>query len=935
MEYDFKDIERYWQKYWKTHQTFQVNNTTEKPKYYVLDMFPYPSGSGLHVGHPIGYIASDIYARYKRAEGYHVLHPIGFDSFGLPAEQYAIQTGQHPAKTIEINIQRYKEQLIKLGFSFDWSREVRTSDPSYYRWTQWIFIQLFNSWYDQEAERARPIERLIETFEKNGNQTIKSAGTPTNPFTAEEWKNSTAVEKEVILQNHRLAFRSEATVNWCPILGTVLANDEVKYGKSERGGYPVYQKKMMQWSMRIIAYAERLLKGLDEINWPEVLKESQSHWIGKSFGARIRFETTQGNNIEVFTTRPDTIFGTTFIVLAPEHPLVNQITTVEYRLAVEAYIEETKKRNERERLSDSKNVSGQFTGAYALHPFTGKKISLYLSDYVLASYGTGAIMAVPAHDSRDHRFAKRFGLKILEVISGGFDVQTEAHETKEGYCIYSDFLDGLEVKVAIRKAIEKIEEQGIGQGMINYHLRNAVFSRQRYWGEPIPIYYKKGIAVPLPEQKLPLLLPEVEKYLPTEEGEPPLRRAKAWAWDEKQQKVVNNELIDEIRVFPLETNTMPGWAGSSWYFLRYMNPDNEERFLSQQAENYWQNVDLYIGGAEHATGHLLYARFWHKFLKDRAWVSTEEPFKKLINQGMILCNSAFVARVNSTKKFLSAGLIKNQDVQELHIDIHLLKNRDELDVEKFKKWRPEFTDAELILEGGKFFCRREVEKMSKSKYNVINPDEICKKYGADTLRMYEMFLGPLDQAKLWNTQGITGVHHFLRKFWHLFHSTGKFHTDQEPPTAEEFKVLHQTIKKVREDIESFSFNTSVSAFMIAVNTLTALKCCKHIILEPLVILIAPFAPHIAEVLWQRLGHKDSVGLARMPNHDPQYLIEKIIEYPVMFNGKLRFKVHFQEDIPTAEIEQQILKHPKTQDYLNGKALKKIIIIPKKLINIVL
>ncbi|XCI75922.1 MAG: leucine--tRNA ligase [Flavobacteriales bacterium] len=935
MEYDFNNIERYWQKYWKTHQTFQADDITEKIKYYVLDMFPYPSGAGLHIGHPLGYIASDIYARHKRAEGYHVLHPIGFDSFGLPAEQYAIQTGQHPAKTTEINIQRYKEQLSKLGFSFDWSREFRTSDPSYYRWTQWIFIQLFNSWYDQEAQRARPIESLIEAFEKNGNQTIKAAGTTTNPFTAEEWKNSTKAKKEIILQNYRLAFRSKATVNWCPELGTVLANDEVKDRKSERGGYPVYQKEMVQWSMRITAYAERLLKGLDEIDWPEALKESQSYWIGKSFGARIRFELTKGNSIEIFTTRPDTIFGTTFMVLAPEHPIVNQITTAEHRLAVEAYIEEIKKRSELERLSDVKNVSGQFTGAYTLHPFTGKKLPLYLSDYVLANYGTGAIMAVPAHDSRDHRFAKRFGLEILEVISGGSDVQTEAHETKEGYCIHSDFLNKLEVKVAIKKAIEKIEEKGIGQGMINYRLRDAVFSRQRYWGEPIPIYYKKGIAVPLPEQKLPLLLPDIDKYIPTEEGEPPLRRAKAWAWDEKQQKVVNNELMDEIQVFLLDTNTMPGWAGSSWYFLRYMNPKNEERFVNQQAENYWQNVDLYIGGAEHATGHLLYARFWHKFLKDRDWVSTEEPFKKLINQGMILGNSAFVARVNGTKKFISAGLVKNQDVQELHIDIQLLKHGDELDVEKFKKWRPEFAEAELILEGGKFFCRRKVEKMSKSKYNVINPDEICEKYGADTLRMYEMFLGSLEQSKPWNTQGIIGVHQFLRKFWRLFHSTGVFHTDQEPPTAEESKVLHQAIKKIRKDIENLSFNTSVSAFMIAVNALTALKCCKRIILEPLVILIAPFAPHIAEALWQRLGHEDSVSLARIPNHDPQHLVEEIIEYPVMFNGKLRFKAHFQANIPTTEIEQQILKYPKIQDYLNGKTLKKIIIIPKKVINIVL
>lgn len=934
MLYDFKTIEKHWQEYWEKQRTFQAETVGKKPKYYVLDMFPYPSGAGLHVGHPLGYIASDIYARYKRAEGYNVLHPIGFDSFGLPAEQYAIQTGQHPAKTTEINIRRYKEQLNKLGFSFDWSREVRTSDPNYYRWTQWIFIQLFNSWYDQETDQARSIEELIKIFEKEGNCSIKTRRTSSTTFTAETWKELTAEEKEEILQNHRLAFRSETTVNWCPALGTVLANDEVKDGKSERGGYPVYQKKMMQWSMRITAYAERLLKGLDELDWPEPLKESQNHWIGKSLGVHILFKTTQDKDVEIFTTRPDTIFGTTFIVLAPEHPLTFQITKHENRPNIDAYIETTQKRSERERMSDVKSVSGEFTGAYALHPFTGKNLPIYISDYVLPGYGTGAIMAVPAHDRRDHRFAKKFGLEILEVISSEKETQEEAYETNTGKCVNSYFLNGLGVDTAIKKAIEKIEEKSFGKATANYRLRDTVFSRQRYWGEPIPIYYKRGIATPLPEEKLPLLLPEIDKFLPTKKGAPPLNRAQAWAWDEKQQKVVSNKLIDKEKVFPLETNTMPGWAGSSWYFLRYMDSNNKKEFVSHQAESYWQKVDLYIGGAEHATGHLLYARFWQKFLKDQGWVSAEEPFKKLVNQGMILGRSAFVARVVDTKKFLSSELVKDQDVQELHVDIHLLKQGDELNIEKFKKWQPEFSEAEMISENGKFFCRREVEKMSKSKYNVISPDEICEKYGADTLRMYEMFLGPIEQAKPWNTQGITGVHHFLKKFWRLFHPKKVFQVEEQKPSSEELKVLYQTIKKVREDTENFSFNTSVSAFMIAVNTLTTLKCYKRAILEPLTILIAPFTPHIAESLWKSLGHENSVCFAPMPEYNPKYLAEEIIEYPIMFNGKLRFKAIFQVNQSAAEIEQEILKHTKTQEHLNGKTPQKVIVVPKRVVNIV-
>ncbi|XOD67506.1 MAG: leucine--tRNA ligase [Flavobacteriales bacterium Tduv] len=935
MLYDFKTIEKQWQEYWEKHRTFQAETVSKKPKYYVLDMFPYPSGAGLHVGHPLGYIASDIYARYKRSEGYNVLHPIGFDSFGLPAEQYAIQTGQHPAKTTEINIKRYKEQLKKFGFSFDWSREVRTSDSTYYRWTQWIFIRFFNSWYNQEADQARPIDELIKIFEKEGSNSIKAFGTSATTFTAETWKNLTAVEKEDILQNHRLAFRSETTVNWCSDLGTVLANDEVKDGKSERGGYPVYQKKMMQWSMRITAYAERLLKGLDELDWPEPLKESQNSWIGKSFGVRILFKTVQNHNIEIFTTRPDTIFGATFIVLAPEHPLTLQIATSEHRPSIESYIETTQKRSERERMSDVKNISGEFTGAYALHPFTEKKLPIYVSDYVLAGYGTGAIMAVPAQDSRDHCFAKKFGLDILEVISSEHGTREKAYESKTGHCVNSDFLNGLEVDAAIKKAIDKIEEKSFGKGTVNYRLRDSVFSRQRYWGEPIPIYYKRGIATPIPEEKLPLLLPEIDKYLPSEDGQSPLNRSQFWAWDEKQKKIVSKELIDEDQVFPLETNTMPGWAGSSWYFLCYMGSDNKKELVSNQVENYWKNVDLYIGGSEHVTGHLLYARFWHKFLKDQGLLSSEEPFKKLINQGMILGRSAFVAREFDTKKFLSFELVKDQDVQELYVDIHLLKQGDELDIDKFKKWRPEFAEAEMISKNGKFLCRREVEKMSKSKYNVINPDDICEKYGADTLRMYEMFLGPIDQEKPWNTQGINGVHQFLKKFWRMFHPKEVFQVEEQAPSNEELKILHQTIKKVKEDIENFSFNTSVSTFMIAVNTLTTLKCHKRAILEPMVILISPFAPHIAEALWKSLNHKNSVCFVRMPEHDSKYLVEEIIEYPIMFNGKLRFKERFQADRSAAEIEREIFKHPKTQEYLKGRIPKKVIVVPKRLVNIVL
>ncbi|WP_103328041.1 leucine--tRNA ligase [Bacteroidetes bacterium endosymbiont of Geopemphigus sp.] len=937
MNYLFREIEKRWQKYWKSSQIFKGETHSKKPKCYVLDMFPYPSGAGLHVGHPLGYIASDIYARYQRSQGYNVLHPMGFDSFGLPAEQYAIQTGQHPNVTNETNIQRYKEQLEELGFSFDWSRELRTSDPSYYRWTQWIFLQLFNSWYDQSLSKARSIDEIIKIFEKQGNLKIKASGDKIEPFNADQWSGFPWKRKNEILQNYRLAFRSETIVNWCPALGTILSNDEIKEGKSERGGHTVYQKKMTQWSMRITTYAERLLKGLDQIQWPEALKETQRNWIGKSFGAKISFSILDkpSLNIEVFTTRPDTIFGVSFMVLAPEHSLIGEISTSEEKKSVEEYLQASKKRSERERLADTKSLSGVFIGAYALHPFTKEKLPVYVSDYILAGYGTGAVMAVPAHDERDHRFAKKFELKIKRVIHGGDDVQKQAYEAKEGQCIHSDFLNGLNVKEAILKAIEKIEEKKLGQRMINYRLRDAVFSRQRYWGEPIPIYYKKGIALGIPQENLPLCLPDIDKYLPTEKGEPPLQRAAYWAWDEKGQKIVSNELIDDKNVFPLETSTMPGWAGSSWYFLRYMDPENKDALINSKVEAYWQNVDLYVGGSEHATGHLLYSRFWHKFLKDQGYVSTEEPFKKLINQGMILGDSAFIARLEKSQDFISVDLIKDQKTQQIHVDIHLLKNGNELDIEKLKEWRPEYAQAKFIMKDGKFFCKRKVEKMSKSKYNVINPDEICKQYGADTLRMYEMFLGPIDQTKPWNIRGISGIHQFLRKFWRLFYTKERFYVESTPPSYEALKILHRTVKKIKEDIPRFSFNTSISAFMIAVNELNAIKCNNREVLEPLVIIIAPFAPHIAEELWMRLGHKNSVSFAPIPEYNERYLMEEMIEYPIMFNGKLRFKMNFPSEIDEENIKKTILKHPQTEKYLGKRNIIKIIFISKKIVNIVL
>ena len=997
MTYNHKEIEAYWQAYWAEHQTYKSVNDYNKPKYYVLDMFPYPSGAGLHVGHPLGYIASDIVARYKRHKGFNVLHPQGYDSFGLPAEQYAIQTGQHPALTTAQNIARYREQLDKIGFSFDWSREVKTSDPAYYRHTQWIFIQLFNSWYNNETDKTEPIETLVSLFEKEGNAKVNAACDDDTPsFTAEQWKAFSEADKQRILLKYRLTYLAETEVNWCPALGTVLANDEIVNGVSERGGHPVIRKKMTQWSMRITAYAERLLQGLDTIDWSESIKESQRNWIGKSIGASIDFALTEGDHkIEVFTTRPDTLFGVTYLTLAPEHALVPLITTEEQRTEVEAYMEATAKRSERDRMADTKTVSGVFTGAYALHPLTGKQIPIWIGDYVLASYGTGAVMAVPAGDERDYAFAKHFkGAKGMPEVINIFDkdISENAFTDKEDM-IYqnSDFLDGCtSFKEAFPKVLAALEAKGVGKSKVNYRLRDAVFSRQRYWGEPFPVYYKNGLPQMIEETYLPILLPEVEKYLPTQEGNPPLGNATTWAWDTTNHKVVSNELIDNQTVFPLELNTMPGWAGSSWYWLEYMMEKGDRAvFPTKAVTDYWQNVDLYVGGSEHATGHLLYSRFWNKFLKDREFAPTEEPFKKLINQGMILGMSAFAYRVlwevkdeqgnevnlvevkelssNNfppifvSKKFKDdklaivllekifpkypqwvefmkklSGKIINTIIQPIHVDISLLKDTsDELDIDKFKAWRKEFADAEFILEeDGKYITGREVEKMSKSKYNVVNPDDICEQYGADTLRLYEMFLGPLEQAKPWNTAGISGVYNFFRKLWRLYFSDNGWQVTDEAPTAEMLKALHKTIKKVNEDIENFSFNTSVSQFMICVNELSSLKCHHKAILEPLAVLVAPFAPHIAEELWKKLGNAESITYAPYPIHEEKYLQEDSKEYPVSFNGKVRFKRAFPTDMPIAEIEQAILADPQTAEQLQGKAPKKIIVVPNRIINVV-
>jgi len=1102
MFYDHQSIEKKWQKYWEENQTYKTSDQTDKPKFYVLDMFPYPSGAGLHVGHPLGYIASDIYARYKRHQGFNVLHPIGYDSFGLPAEQYAIQTGTHPAITTQQNITRYEEQLRKIGFSFDWSREVRTSDASYYKWTQWIFIELFHSWYNKITDKAEPIQTLIKHFEEHGTANLSAVQNDELHFTVEEWKNASELDKQDILLNYRLAYRAETTVNWCPALGTVLANDEVKDGKSERGGFPVFQKKMMQWSMRITAYSERLLQGLQNIDWPQPLKDSQEYWIGKSMGAEVRFPLspkgvndstnkslqkeskkfgylTGGNNsallikkaqenrdnpteaeallweqlkskklehkfrrqhlindfivdfvclskkliievdggyhlaakqqisdeertkvlenegfeiirfknqevigdnenviktiiqklesrpnfaeeklsndslseiqsdnqpllsplgergIEVFTTRPDTIFGATFMVLAPENPLVEKLTTPEQKTEVDNYIDETSKKTERDRMADVKNVSGAFTGSYAVNPFTEKEIPIYISDYVLMGYGTGAVMAVPAHDERDHRFAKKFNLPIVNVIENENDVQEESYDSKDSVCVNSDFLNGMKYDEAKARIIDEITNRGIGHGTTNYKQRDAIFSRQRYWGEPVPVFYKDGIPYTLPVSALPLELPEVEKYLPTENGDPPLGNAKNFAWDEMNEKVVSTDLIDNITVFPLELSTMPGWAGSSWYFLRYMDPKNDQVFTEKNLSDYWGQVDLYIGGSEHATGHLLYSRFWNMFLKDRGYIEQDEPFKKLINQGMILGMSAFVFRIDGTNQYVSKNLAKDYQTQKIHVDVSLLKGTsDELDIEKFKNWRSEFGEAEFILEGGKYITEREVEKMSKSKYNVVNPDDICEEFGADCLRLYEMFLGPLEQSKPWNTQGLSGVYGFLKKFYNLYFNGEVFEVSEEEPTKEEYKVLHTLIKKVVADIDHFSFNTSVAQFMIAVNEFQKLKTNKRKILEPLAILVSIYAPHISEELWENLGYSSSIEFEPFPKFEEKYLVEDEIEYPVSFNGKMKFKLKLPADLSAQQIEESAMGDERIIQQLAGNLPKKIIIVPKKIINIV-
>ncbi len=922
MEYNFREVEKKWQNYWKENKTYQVKADASKPKYYVLDMFPYPSGAGLHVGHPLGYIASDIYSRFKRLKGFNVLHPMGYDAYGLPAEQYAIQTGQHPAITTEKNIARYREQLDKIGFSFDWDREVRTCDPSYYKWTQWAFIRMFNSFYSYDEKKALPVSSLIKVFETNGTQGLNVACGEEFHFTAEEWKAKSTKEQQEILLNYRLAYLADTMVNWCPQLGTVLANDEVKEGLSVRGGYPVVQKKMRQWSLRVSAYAQRLLDGLDTIDWSDSLKDIQRNWIGRSQGADIIFDVKDSDvKLQIFTTRPDTIFGVSFMVLAPESDYVKQLVTPSQQKAVEEYLDYVSKRTERERQSEVKKVTGVFSGAYAVNPFTHEAIPVWISEYVLAGYGTGAIMAVPAHDSRDYAFARKFDLPIVPVIDNGqaIDLSESSYDAKEGKMINSGMLNGLEVKQAIAKIAEEVEARGIGKSKINYRLRDAIFSRQRYWGEPFPVYYKDDMPYMLDESKLPLELPEIDKYLPTESGEPPLGRAKNWTTEEG---------------YPLELNTMPGFAGSSAYYLRYMDPHNDEALVSREANEYWRNVDLYLGGAEHATGHLIYSRFWNHFLYDLGYVCEPEPFKKLINQGMIQGRSNFVYRIQGTNTFVSCGLKNQYDTTEIHVNVNIVHN-DVLDLEAFKSWMPEFADAEFILEDGKYICGWAVEKMSKSMFNVVNPDDIIEEFGADTLRLYEMFLGPLEAHKPWDTQGIDGVFKFLKKFWRLYVNDDQLIVTDEEPTKEELKVLHKTIKKIESDIENFSFNTSVPAFMIATNELTALKCNKKAVLEPLIVTLAPYAPHIAEELWHRLGHAGSVNETVFPKWEEKYLTEDSFDYPVSFNGKVRFKLNMSLAATNSDIEAAVLAAPETAKYLDGKPVKKMIIVPKKIINIVI
>ncbi len=943
MEYNFRDIEKKWREYWIANKVYQVG-INKKPKYYVLDMFPYPSGAGLHVGHPLGYIASDIYSRYKRLQGFNVLHPMGYDAYGLPAEQYAIQTGQHPAITTVNNINRYREQLDKIGFSFDWDREVRTCDPGYYHWTQWAFQKMFNSFYCNTCGKAQPIGKLIAHFEEKGTEGLDVACSEELNFTADEWKAKSEKEQQEILMNYRIAYLGETMVNWCPELGTVLANDEVIEGVSARGGYPVVQKKMRQWCLRVSAYAQRLLDGLDTVDWTDSLKETQRNWIGRSEGAEVRFKVKDSDKeFTIFTTRADTMFGVTFMVLAPESELVPELTTEAQKAEVEAYLDRTKKRTERERISDRK-VTGVFSGSYAINPFTGEAVPIWISDYVLAGYGTGAIMAVPAHDSRDYAFAKHFNLPIVPLVEG-CDVSEESFDAKEGivtnspkagvtpYCDLN--LNGLTIKEAIAATKKYVKEHNLGRVKVNYRLRDAIFSRQRYWGEPFPVYYKDGMPYMIDESKLPLELPEVSQFKPTESGEPPLGHATKWAWDVEKGEVVENSLIDNKTVFPLELNTMPGFAGSSAYYLRYMDPHNDKALVSEEADAYWQNVDLYVGGTEHATGHLIYSRFWNKFLFDLGVSVKEEPFQKLINQGMIQGRSNFVYRIKDTNTFVSYNLKDQYDVTPLHVDVNIVSN-DILDVEAFKNWRPEYNNAEFILEDGKYVCGWAVEKMSKSMFNVVNPDVIVEKYGADTLRLYEMFLGPIEQSKPWDTNGIDGVHRFLKKLWALFYGNqDALQVTEGEPTPDELKSLHKLIKKVTYDIEHFSYNTSISAFMICVNELGGLKCTKRAILEPLVIVLAPFAPHIAEELWHELGHETTVCDAQWPAYEEKYLVENTANYAISFNGKVRFNLALPADMSKEEVEKTALAHEYSAKWLEGKQIRKVIVVPKKIVNIVL
>ena len=943
MEYNFREIEKKWHQRWVAQQTYKVTEDTNRKKFYVLNMFPYPSGAGLHVGHPLGYIASDIYARYKRLQGFNVLNPMGYDAYGLPAEQYAIQTGQHPAITTEANIARYREQLDKIGFSFDWSREVRTCEPGYYHWTQWAFQKMFGCFYCNKCQSAQPIEKLIEHFEKQGTKDLDVAQSEELSFTANEWNAMSDVQKQQVLMNYRIAYLGETMVNWCPQLGTVLANDEVVDGVSERGGFPVVQKRMKQWCLRVSAYAQRLLDGLETIDWTDSLKETQRNWIGRSEGTEMQFKVADSDiEFTIFTTRADTIFGVTFMVLAPESELVKQLTTPGQQAAVDEYLAYVKKRTERDRISDRK-VTGVFSGSYAVNPFTGDNIPIWISEYVLAGYGTGAIMAVPAHDSRDYAFAKHFDLPIIPLIEGA-DVSEESFDAKEGTVMNSPAagktaldgfsLNGLSVKEAIAATKKFVTEHQLGRVKVNYRLRDAIFSRQRYWGEPFPVYYKDGMPQMLPEECLPLQLPDVDKFLPTETGEPPLGNAKKWAWDTVNRQVVDCAAIDNQTIFPLELNTMPGFAGSSAYYLRYMDPHNDKALVSPEADEYWQSVDLYVGGSEHATGHLIYSRFWNKFLFDLGVSRKEEPFQKLVNQGMIQGRSNFVYRIKDTNTFVSLGLKDQYDVTPLHVDVNIVSG-DVLDLEAFKAWRPEYATAEFILEDGKYVCGWAVEKMSKSMFNVVNPDMIVEKFGADTLRLYEMFLGPVEQAKPWDTNGIDGSHRFLKKFWNMFWQKETFAVTDDAPTAAEMKALHKLIKKVTEDIEVFSYNTSIPAFMIATNELTQLKCQKRAVLEPMVVLIAPFAPHIAEELWERLGHTTSVCDAQWPQFEEKYLVEDTVKMMVAFNGKTRFSIDFPADADNATIEAAARSHELTPKYLEDKQIVKVIIVPKRMINIVM